>query len=187
MINLLPPEEKKMLFLKEKERLATVWSLIILVSLICLALILLSIKFYLLSDTDYQKTILEDIRKSQQLISSTDLNLVIKKYNSTLEKVDSFYKKEVYFSQILEDILAIPRSSGLYLTGFSLSRDQSSTIKINLSGYGDTREDLLIFKENIENNSKIKNPYFPATCWVEPKNVNFYLTFEINSADYQSK
>lgn len=187
MINLLPPKEKNKLILKEKEKLATVWGLIVLVSLICLSLILLSIKFYLLSGTDYQKTLLAEVQKEAQDLGSSSLNSTIQKYNGVLEQLDSFYKKEIYFNQILADINNIPHPEGVYITNFSISRDEDAVIKISLSGYSDTREDLLIFKNNMEQNQKIKNPSFSPVSWVKPKNVDFSVTLGINTADYKNE
>ena len=58
MINLLPPEEKGKLFLKKSEKLIAVLEITILVSLVCLILILSSIKLYIVAEANYQKNIL---------------------------------------------------------------------------------------------------------------------------------
>jgi Tfp pilus assembly protein PilN len=187
MINLLPSEDKKKLVLEEKKSLAKVWGLIVLVSLICLVLILLSIRFYILSETDYQKIILEQAQKEDLTMGLEKLNSDVQKYNGILEQLNSFYKKEVYYSQILEDINNILHPDGLYLTNFSLTRDKNAMIKISLSGYSNTRENLLVFKKNIEQDQKIKNPSFSPTSWVKPKDVDFSLTLEINPIDYQNE
>jgi hypothetical protein len=183
MINLLPPEEKQKLFLEKKKKLAIILGTVILVSLICLTLILLSIKFYILAETDEQRNMLKQAIQEKQTSDFINLSSIIQKYNGTLDQLDSFYKKEIYFSQTLEIITDVPSPKGLYLTNFSFSRDKSGVVQASVSGISNTREDLLLFKKNIEEDKKIKNPYFSPGSWINQKNVNFSLTFEINSAD----
>lgn len=185
MINLLPLEEKQKLLLFKKEKLAAIWGIVVLVFLICLTLVLLSIKFYILSETDYQKNILAQNEQQNQIPDFANLNGIIQKYNATLAQLDSFYKKEIYFNQALKIITDVPSPEGLYLTNFSLDRDEKGIVKASVSGVSDTRDNLLIFQKNIEQDQEIKNPYFSPESWINPKNVNFSLTFEIDQNEKQ--
>jgi len=180
MINLLPPEEKQNIFLLKKEKLTIIWGIIILVFLFCLGLILLSIRFRILAETNYQKNALEQAKKENQTRDFISLNNVIQKYNKELAQLDSFYKKEIYFHNTLSTIMNVPSPKGLYLMNFSLSRGKTGAVQVNISGIADTRDNLLDFKKNIEENKEIKNIYFSPESWVSPKNVNFSLTFEID-------
>jgi Tfp pilus assembly protein PilN len=183
MINLLPLEEKQKLLSKKKEKLTMILGIIVLVFLVCLTLVLLSIKFYILAETDSQKNILEQTQKENQTPDSANFNGIIQKYNGILTQIDSFYKKEIYFNQALDIISSVESPAGLYLTNLSLKRDESGKIKVNVSGTSDTRDNLLLFKKNIEGDTEIKNSYFSPESWISPKNVNFSLSFEIRSAD----
>jgi len=185
MINLLPPIEKQKLLSEKKEKLAIIFGIVFLVSLICLTLILLSIKFYILAETDYQKNLLEQNKQINQTPDFMNSNSIIKKYNIILAQLGSFYKKEIYFNQALNIITSVPTPKDLYLTDFSLNRDKNGMVKVSVSGTSDKRDNLLIFKKDIEVNEKIKNPYFSAESWVSPKNVKFSLTFEINQNEKQ--
>lgn len=180
MINLLPLEEKQKLLLVKKERLAIIWGIVVSVFLVCLILILLSIKFYILTETDYQENILQQTEREDQTPDFINLNSVIQKYNVSLAQADSFYKKEIYFSQALQIITGVPSPKGLYLTNFSLSRNETGMVQVSVSGVSDTRDNLLIFQKNIEDNQDIKNPYFSPESWISPKNVNFSLTFYLS-------
>lgn len=183
MINLLPIKEKQKLLLEKKTKLVIIFGIVILVSLVCLILILLSIKFYILAETDSQKVILEQTQKNNQTQEFISLNNTIKKYNKTLAQLDSFYKKEIYFGQTLDTITNVPTPQGLYLTNFSLNRNDAGNVQASVSGVSSTRDNLLIFQQNIEQDKEIKNPYFSPESWISPKDVNFSLTFEINSAN----
>ena len=180
MINLLPLEEKQKLSLENKKKLTTVLGIVVVVSLICFALILLSIKFYILTMADYQKDMLIQAEKKYPIKDFVSSESAVQKYNVTLAQIDSFYKKEIYFNQALESITNISSPNGLYLTNFSLNRDKNGIIQVSLSGVSDTREDLLTFRTNIEADKDVKNSYFTPESWASPKKVNFSLTFEID-------
>ncbi|MCX6723773.1 MAG: hypothetical protein NT155_01200 [Candidatus Staskawiczbacteria bacterium] len=179
MINLLPPEEKRILLEKRKEKLAAIWGIVFLVSLICLALILISTKYYILAETDDQKNILTQTKKESQSLGFEDLNSVVKKYNVTLNQLSSFYEKEIYLSEGLKVIESIPTPRGVYLTDFSFNKEDDGDIEVSASGTSDTRDNLIIFKKNIEDDKKIKEPVFPAADWINSKNISFSVTFEV--------
>lgn len=185
MINLLPIEEKEKLILKKKEKLTMIFGIVVLVSLICLVLILLSIKFYILAETDSQKNILLQIQQKNQIPNFANLNSTVKRYNGVLAQLISFYEKEIYFNRALKTIADIPSPDGLYLTNFSLIRDKTGKVKASVSGNSATRENLLVYKKNIEDNKEIENPYFSPGSWISQKNVNFLLTFEIYQNEKQ--
>ncbi|MCX6723258.1 MAG: hypothetical protein NT094_04335 [Candidatus Staskawiczbacteria bacterium] len=185
MINLLPLEEKQEILLERKKKLSIIFGIIILVFLICLTLILLSIKFYILAETDYQKNILKQIEKEYQTPDFINSNNTIKKYNGILTQLDSFYKKEIYFNQALDITTKIKSPENLYLTSFSLNRDKNGIIQVSVSGVSYTRDNLLIFKKSIEDDKEIKNPHFSTESWISPKDVKFSLTFEIDQNEKQ--
>ena len=181
MINLLPPEEKGKLFLKKSEKLIAVLEITILVSLVCLILILSSIKLYIVAEANYQKNILEQAEKRYQTPSFQNFKIIIQKYNKTIFQLKDFYEQKIYFSQALKLISNIQRPEDLYLTELSLNKDEGKKIKVIAAGISDSRENLLLFKKNIEENQKIENSYFSPENWTNPKNINFNLTFEISN------
>jgi len=180
MINLLPQEEKQRLLLEKEKKLAIVWGIIVLVSLVCLFLLLLSIKFYIQGETDSQRNILLQVERENKISDFATVNASIQKYNETLAQLGSFYKKEIYFGQVLNIITSVPSPDGLFITDFSLKRNDGGTVKVNVSGVSDTREKLLVFKENILNDKRIIKPYFSPESWISPENADFNLTFEIH-------
>jgi len=180
MINLLPIEEKRKILLRKKEKLALILGIVVLVALVCLILILLSIKFYILTETDSQKNSLAQVEKLKVSSDLMNFSNIINGYNLTLNQLSFFYEKEIYFSDVLDTILSIQKPDNLYLTAFSLDRLSTGTAKVDITGISDSRDDLLIFKKNIEDNKDIKNPSFSSGSWISPKNVKFSLTFEIS-------
>jgi len=180
MINILPPDEKRKLILRKKEKLKIIFGIVVLVSLICLVLVLLSIKFYILADTNSQNLILEQTKKENQTPELANFNSVVKKYNLILVQLSSFYAKEIYFSQALKIISDVPTPKNLYLGNFIIKRENDGNVQVSVSGISATREDLLVFKKSVETSPEIKNPYFSADSWIDQKNPKFSLTFEIS-------
>lgn len=177
MINLLPPQEKQKIFFIKNKKIAIIWGIIILVSLISLILVLLSIKFYVLAMTDEQKDILNQVQQKSMSQEFVDLTNVVKKYNGTLAQLDSFYKNELYFSKAIEVITNVPTPEGLRLINFSVTRTGEGTVDVAVSGVSDTRDNLLSFKKDAESTQNIKNLYFSPDSWISPENVKFSLKF----------
>jgi len=184
MINLLPPLEKEELLIKKNERLIVVLGSMFLIPTICLVLVLFSLKFYILGEVVSQSTILENIEKKYQTPDFLSSKELVQKYNLTLIKADDFYKKQIYLSDALKSISEIQRPEGLYLTNINIKRiKDNGKFNVAISGMSDTRDNLLIFKDNLENNKKIENIYFSPDYLTRPFDINFNLTFEINNED----
>lgn len=181
MINLLPPKEKEKLSSKKKEKLIAILGITVLVSLVCLILILSSIKSYVVAEAASQKIILEQAEKKYQTPNFLNLESIIQKYNGILVQLRTFYEQKIYSSQALKIISNIQRPEGLYLTELSLSRDENKKIKVTAAGISDSRENLLLFKKNIEEAQKIENSYFSPESWINPKDINFNLTFDVKN------
>lgn len=180
MINLLPPKEKEQLFLERNKKLVVTLGYIIIIFLIYLALVLFSVKFYILGKMSQEKNILDAIETKYQTSDFLSYNNLVKKYNDDLFKAITFYKKEIYFSDVIKTILDIQRPDGLFFNDMSIkSNDKDNKIRVIISGMSNTRDDLLTFKDNIERNHKIENVYFPPNSWVKNKDINFYVTLEI--------
>ena len=179
MINLLPPEEKEHLFLERNKKLVVILGWILIISLICLTLILFSVKLYILGQVNHQKGILNVTETKYKTSDFLFYNDIVKKYNADLIKANTFYEKEIYFSDAIKTILDIQRPNGLFFNDISMKNSEDNKIKTTISGISDTRDNLLIFKNNIESNNKIENIYFPPNSWIKTKNINFYVTFEI--------
>mgnify|MGYP001573536718 CR=1 FL=1 len=180
MINLLPPKEKEQLFLERKKKLVIILGYIAIISLIYLALVLFSVKFYILEQMSFQKNILDTTEIKYQTSDFLSYSNLVKKYNTDLIKVDTFYKKQIYFTDIIKTILDIQRPDGLFFDDMSIkNNEKNNKIQITVSGISNTRDNLLAFRDNIKNNNKIENIYFPPNSWIKAKDINFYVTFEV--------
>jgi len=72
------------------------------------------------------------------------------------------------------------RPPGLYFTKFSLQTEPASDrIKAVIAGFSNTRDNLLIFRNNIESEEKIESVSFSPETWLSQKNISFNLTLDI--------
>ncbi|MEK7124284.1 MAG: hypothetical protein AAB877_01175 [Patescibacteria group bacterium] len=181
MINLLPPKEKERLLQEKNLKLAVILGNIVLVSIISLILVLVSVKFYILSQAEYHKTALSEIEKKYKTPEFLFFDNYIKTQNVKLQRVDNFLDNQSSFADSVKLILDIERPPGLSFSNILMHTDKESgnKIKTSISGFVDNRENLLIFKKNIENSQKIKNINFPPNNWIKPENIEFFLSFEI--------
>ncbi len=184
MINLLPPAERRGLLLEKRKKLTILLGNIGILSLICLALILLSLKFYILQDVRYHNNTLEAIELSYSTPSFSLLKEVAEKYNATLVKMNQFYQTESYMHESLATILRVSRPFGVSFTSVVVERvSASKTMKVTISGMANNRDGLLEFKKQLEGSDKIANVYFPPESWIKSTNIDFNVTFDVINED----
>jgi hypothetical protein len=179
MINLLPQKEKDELFLKKAKNLAIVLGSIVIITLVCLIFVLLSVKFYVLTEVNGQSFILQDTQKNYESPDVVTVKNSIQKYNNSLPTVLSFYQSDKYLSNILAAISEIEKPNGLYFTNIFLdSQAIGGNVKVNISGTSDTRESLIAFQKNLEKQNAINNISFSPESWINPVKANFNLNFD---------
>lgn len=179
MLNLLPQKEKEELIQEESFKLVLVLGILILIFLICLSLILFSIGISIGGQLAIEKALLS--QKETEISHLRDLEKEIKNLNLTFSKLNSFYQKNPNFVKILE-ITSKTLLPGTYLTSFNfnpLAKDKKYLGEVILNGYSPTREILLEFKKNLEQEELFQEVYFPPANWVEPTDINFTVNFKI--------
>jgi len=182
MINLLPPEEKEKFLLEKKKRIIIILWVLVLFFLVCLILILFSIKIYFQSQVESQRTLLTEAEREFEQSDVQGLRGKISSVNLTLTKLNSFYQQKIYFFQILEKISQTLPSEA-YLTNLSIvfsSDEEKDSMRVSLSGFVAIRETLFEFKENLGKENNFKEISFPPANWVEPTDINFFTSFNIN-------
>lgn len=179
MINLLPPQEKRLLLKESNKRLALVLCFVALISLVCLVLMLLALYFYMLVHISFTKGMLDEAKGRYQTTDFLEYKNLISQYNGMLTKTDDFYKKEVYFANVLNIISSLPKPGAVHLKSIAMEPLKNGSVKASISGNANVRENLLSFKNAIETDKNITNIYFPPDNWIKSANINFFVTFEI--------
>lgn len=182
MINLLPSKEKINLREEENWKLTMIIGILILIFLISFSLILFSIKFFIEGEVEVQKILFNQREKEFQNPQMQSLQANLISFNQTLFQLESFYQNQLKLTENLEKISkTLPL--GIYLTNLSikpqLKNEGGWQLGCNLSGYSPTREVLLEFKKNLEEEERFQEVYFPPANWVQAKDINFTVSFVI--------
>ncbi|MCK4781782.1 PilN domain-containing protein [Candidatus Parcubacteria bacterium] len=185
MINLLPPEIKQEFSKKRIKKMIMIFGILILMFLICLILILVSIKLYTQGQMDYQKILYEAKERQFKDSRAQEIQKEITGYNEGILKLEFFYQKQADIIKIIEKIAQI-LPSGAYLNSFSYKKDdnkdnekESYGWQISISGYAPTRESLSEFRNNFKQENDFKDIVFPSSNWVKSIDINFSLSFKI--------
>jgi len=180
MINLLPPQSKEELKREENWKIVTILGINVLLVLICFSLILYSINIFISGETKAQKILYQEREREFQTPQMQALQKNLTTFNLTLSQLDYFYGSQFGATKILEEISeTIP--SGIYLTNLSVSprSGKEKLIECTLAGFSPTRETLLKFKGNLEQEEGFEGISFPPVSWVKQSDINFTVNFRI--------
>jgi len=184
MINLLPIKEKKEILQEETFRLVLILGILFLIFLICFSLILTSINIILSGEAEAQKILYEQREKEFETPQMQALQKNLTSFNQTISQLDSFYQNQTNLTEALEEISqTLP--FGAYLTNLLISSKKERGWDCSLVGFSPAREILLEFKANLEAEKSFKEVSFPPVNWVEPKNIDFSVNFEIKNESDQ--
>lgn len=182
MINLLPSKEKKQLKQEENWRQVFILSILALVFLVSLSLTLLSVKIYISSHLEAQKSFLTDKEREFQETDLYALKTEVQKINEILLSLEFFYQERINSSDIFQEIWSL-LPEGVYLNSFShepaASSDGEYVVKVFLSGLALEQKELFEFKENLEKQENFSDIYFPLSSWVEFDNISFSINFKL--------
>ncbi len=178
MINLLPPQQKEELQQEENWKLVLILGVVILAFLISFVFILFSIKIFLSSQLEVQKIFLNQQKSQDPQLQKLEEEII--NSNKIFSALNSFYQKEINLPEILEKIeKTLPATTTLTSFNFDHFSKEGYVAQISLSGYSPTREVLLEFKKNLENQKSFKEIYFQPEDWVTPTDINFSVNFKI--------
>jgi Tfp pilus assembly protein PilN len=99
------------------------------------------------------------------------LNQKVRLANQKVEFLSSIQNKFVIWSPRLSALSSLtPQGIELHsINANNISRD------VQITGYAKTREDLLLYKQNLENSSIIKSVELPIENVLEPKDITFNI------------
>lgn len=184
MINLLPPQEKNKIILRQRRKIATILLGAILLFLIILLFVIYSFRIYVNSEYNNKNIQLQTIKQDQQTKKALLQKDLISKYNNDINNLLTFYANNVYITAVLEDIIKIKRPEGLYFTEISIERktDKPDSVVI-ISGFSKNRDDLVTLKDLLNKDLLLKNVEFSSSSWIKPENINFNFTAQFKNGN----
>jgi len=183
MINLLPSEEKRIIFWEKRQKLALILWFLLLFFVVSLTLILFMTKIYLQYQTERQRNSFKNIEGQGEQLEIEEFQEKIKIANQTFKKLSDFYKNEFYLSETIERVSQLLPES-LYLNSFSANlfpaeEKEEKHINFSFSGFAPNREDLFKLRNNFKEEEKFSDVYFPPTNWTKPSDIDFSVNFNV--------
>ena len=171
LINLMPPEKKKLithiylvLYSRFLIEIILLYGLIVAISLVTANQILLSN----LEPIQARTTNLEPVYNQ--------INQKIQKVNKDLKNINEAQNKFSFWTPYLSETLkSMPES--IILNGIDFNKENKELI---IQGSAKTRADLLALKDNLTKLPWIKKLDLPASTLTAKENINFIINIEMN-------
>lgn len=200
-INLLSPFDKENNKWERVNNLITSSAInIITVQVIFIVLLGASIQ-YLNVENDNIKTRVEEIESNQEIKEIREKENDIKQYRDKLEYISGIQKNHLYWVPMLEKFSeTVPE--GVLISSFNVEKNiiestkksnvrgekekqtlDDSKFKIKITGYANTRENLLNFENNLKNSIVFIDPVFSRSNYVDPVDIDFNYTFFVEKKD----
>lgn len=182
MINLLPPQQQEELRGYRIKKITIVLSFMGTVFLIALALVLLALNFHLQGEVDYQSSVLKVKQGESKVGQIKSIQNEFSSYNKKISKLQKFYEQQDHPSEFLKKIDSV-LSPSVYLTSLSYRKmkDEDYKARVNLVGYCPDRDILFNLKRKMDEKAEWKELRLPPSNWVQPVDINFQISFKIES------
>jgi Tfp pilus assembly protein PilN len=168
ILNLIPPIKKQELRLTQVYKIIKNLIILILFLTIFVAIILLLIKMAL--ENNFNKVVEGSTLTTKY---ANIFNKDVKEFNQYLTAVDKIQKDYISWRQFLIDFTKLtPQNINIY--GINLNDD-----KILITGQAKNRDDLLLFKNNLENSNLFSGVSIPLENLLKKDNVDFNIKADI--------
>lgn len=189
MINLIPEQEKA--FIEEIKKSKARNLILMFLFIFLLSIFLFSLIFYFYFLGEKEKTEIE-YKSIESEIVHLEQSQLIKERNRIEKQVFVFEEKlsdkKFFYSKILDPLSKlIPKN--IYFKELSISSpkvlsnkkiiSKENILSVRIGGYSPDRQSLLRLKEALESADWIINFDFPPSNWINDRDINFYLNFEI--------
>lgn len=169
MINLLPPQEKRVLREERDIKIVIVLGIVLWAALISSALVLFTVSIRLNSKVDCNRELLKRVKREFKDSEEQVLGNMLASHKDLLSAVGG-YNRGLIVSDLVSSIEQdLP--DGAYL--YNLNYNQEG---VTLSGYCPTRKDLFSLRDNLEEEFKVS---LPSSILIKQNDVEFVINLEI--------
>jgi len=174
MINLIPNEEKKKMSKDFYFRLATVFFMMLSVSLLIASILILPSYFLSSIEEDIFNTKLKSQEKSISL-PDQDTLMVVKDLKNKLSLIENDEKNKSIFSTKVINEIILKKIPNIKITEIFYQNDKTGK-KITVSGRASSRKILLLFRRALEDDVAFSKVDLPISNFVKGSDIKFYLS-----------
>ncbi len=176
-LDLLPPLEKKNLWLEQIQRWILFYASTILIIFLVFVGFLFGIWSFLIIQQNSLASNLKSIQSDSRGQALIEQRNAIEKTNQTLEKINRIQKNHKYYSWLLAALSdLIPE--GVRLESISIGQDGQAV----LYGFAPKRDQVIVIKENLEQSKLFDDIFSPLANLTRQEAVNFYFKFKLKSS-----
>lgn len=173
-MNLLPQEKKKYLIHELIFRFVIVVFFIVYLWSVIFLVISYNSALYLNAQMPALEERIDIERKAEKSSEAANIEEEIKELNEILQTIEKVRQKESFnFPQILRVIGSLV-PNGVIMNSITF---QGGTI--NLKGHADSRQGVLLLKENLEKEESFQNVVSPLSNIVKEKDIDFNFSFSL--------
>ena len=175
MINLIPIEEKKEIKKDFYYRFLTA-----LVTFFCIAVfisLIMMVPSYLVSLEKKNLTVQRLNTQKNELIPEIDQKALvsIKDLDTKLALIENARKNKFIFSEKVINEISSKKLTGIKINSFFYQNDFIEGKKISITGVAQDREQLLLFRQALEEDDLFKNVDLPISNFVKGSDIEFNL------------
>jgi hypothetical protein len=173
-LNLIPPSRRDEIQKNQYFRNITRWEFQIAVLILLFVAVLFSIRAILQMNVLLVETaqINEGNADSQKEIAGYDTD--IKNINSRVAELEKIKNGQLKWENVFLKL------DEYYVPGIRLETFATQNYAVGLSGIADTRDNLIIFKEQLAKEKCFTDLNLPLSSLVDKENVEFDLSFSVN-------
>lgn len=171
-LNLLSKNNKKEITLKRSYFLVKRISFILIVLAFFMSTIFFGANLIMEKNLKEYLTFSDLYKKSEQEFNDKKISDINQEINNALVVQKDFFPSSVIIKKMTEIV-----SDGIVLGNMRIDVDKKI---VKIKGLANSRENFLIFKENLENSDFLKKIDSPLTSILQKQNIDFEISAELN-------
>jgi len=192
MINLLPEAEQAVIKKELKIKIRSCFLFCCSIFLISLFLIVAIFDVYWLGEKEDLKIEFNSLSKAISHLENSSSMKEKERIEKNLSIFEKNLESQTYFYSFLLKPLSQVTPASIYFKSLSVTysspfskkkkknaKKNERKLNVSLTGYAPNRIILLELKENLERADWVTDFYFPPSNWIEDKDINFYLRFNL--------
>lgn len=164
----------------ERQKIIAILASAILLSLLCFALMLVAVRVYIDGQLALQSALARQAEKPSMSLAIEELQKKVKSAEQVFSQLNDFYENKFEITEAAEDISSL-LPENIYLRMLSFSLEEQNKARVSLSGFAPTRAVLLELQQNLEKEPVFGAINFPASSWVQKKDINFSVNFDYST------
>ena len=176
-LNLLSPSEKKIFRLACIEKMINCYMIVIVAAIAFLIFSFMGVKYFLLLRAGVFERLVVGQKIQEIAREIQNMEGVIKDFDFIVGAVNKIGEQKIEFYDILADFSDII-PDGIVISELSYNSSARNASGFVLEGKSRTREEFLIFTENIEQSPRFKEINSPLSNIIKKENINFRIEFK---------